>query len=804
MWKNNLLISFRNLMKHKSLTAINVTGMAVALVACMLIGLHIYDEWSVDKGIAHGDRIVRVATLVSDTRWAGTPAPVSAALAEDFAEVEASVRIMKYPELDQMLLRFENEGEVVQFYESKGYYADSSLFSVFDFPLVKGSPGKALHGTSSIVLSSSLAKKIFGDKDPLDQVLTLGLPFGDFEYAVRGVFDERAINTHIDANFFLSMENQDFGRIVSRWSNWATNNIFYTYAKLRPGTDLANFEANIQDYYMAKAGADMNALGIHKTLFVQPFRDIYLHSNIDFELGKTGNSVTLYVFGTIALFILLIACINFMNLTTARSERRAREVGIRKLLGANRGELMRQFMLESVATAIMGFVLAAFAISFLLSNVGGLFGVEIHSHTNWVPWLFLVSLGIVAGVIAGLYPSFFLSGFEPGKVLKGKFRARVSGFSLREVLVLVQFCISACLILMVLVIENQMDFLQGQHLGFNKEQQLVVRLRSEKAVQSFEVIKNQMLQHSQIKSVALTSSYPGVESLEDMMYYAEGKTVDDVVHIRHSYVGDDYIETLGFELIAGQSYTSSLTSESPMIILNEAAVKVLGYEPHSAVGKKIHYEWIDEKHTLEIVGVVRDFHSESLHKPIVPYGFRKGNNGGHLIANFSGKNTTEVVELAKETWANAGVTEPFTYSFLDQDFQRNYEREVQTSKIIISFALLALFIACLGLYGLAAFMTELKTKEIGIRKTLGASSWSIIRLLTQNISKTVVLAIVISVPIGIYLSKSWLSNFTFKIDVQWWYFLIAGSVALAIAILTVSLQSLKAALMNPVDSLRSE
>ncbi|HSF52397.1 MAG TPA: FtsX-like permease family protein, partial [Algoriphagus sp.] len=673
-----------------------------------------------------------------------------------------------------------------------------------DFPFTKGSSASALRSSSSIVLSSGLAEKIFGTKDPLNETLTLGLPFGDFEYTVTGVFDENAYDSHIDANFFLSMENQDFGPIIKNWTNWASNNIFYTYAKLQEGTDQAAFEVKLKDYFDRKANVDLKEMGIDKSLFFQPFRDIYLHSGIDFELGKTGNVSTLYIFGTVAIFILLIACINFMNLTTARSERRAREVGVRKLLGANRSELMRQFLLESIVIAIAGFIVAAVVVSLVLPYFSVLIGTEINGSLHWMPWAISFSLCVVAGILAGIYPAFFLSGFKPIAVLKGRFKGKLSGFSIREVLVVVQFCIAACLILMVFVIKNQMAFVQQTDLGFNKDQQLVIPLRGEKAVQSFEALKNGLLQDSQIKSVTVASTYPGVESIEDMMYYTEGNSVDDVIQISHAYVGNDFVETLGFEMIAGRSYTDEITADIPLIILNESAVRKLGYGVEEAVGKKLLYDWRGETHTLIIHGVVKDFHFQSLHRSIQPYGFRNGNNGGHLIANFAGGNATAVLESARTQWEKAGISEPFTYSFLDQDFQRNYEKEERAARIIIAFAILALFVACLGLYGLTAFMTEQRTKEIGIRKTMGATDLSIVTLLSKDFGKTVLLAILISVPFSIYLSKAWLENFEFKIDLQWWYFLVAGSVALLIAMVTVSFQSIRTALMNPVESLRSK
>ncbi len=804
MWKNNLKLSLRNLKKHKSLTLINVAGMAMALTACLLIGLYIFSEFQVDKSIPDGNRIVRISSDVGDIKWAGTPAPVAAAVQQDFEEIEASARLMKYPELDKMLLRYESDVETRQFYETRGFYADSTFFEVISLPFIKGSSATALRSPSSIVLSSELAEKIFGTVDPINETLTLGLPFGDFEYTVTGVFDEDVHDSHIDASFFLSMQNQDFGPVIKDWTNWASNNIFYTYVKLREGTDQAVFETKLKDYFKAKANVDLKEMGIDKSLFLQPLQDIYLHSGIDFELGKTGNSGTLYIFGTVAVFILLIACINFMNLTTARSERRAREVGIRKLLGANRNELMRQFLLESTVIAIVGYLVAAVVVSMILPYFSVLIGTEINSSLHWLPWAISFALCLAAGMLAGIYPAFFLSAFKPIMVLKGRFKGRLSGFSIREVLVVVQFCIAACLILMVLVIRNQMAFVQQTDLGFNKDQQLVIPLRGEKAIQSFEALKNGLLQDSQIKSVTVASTYPGVESIEEMMYYTEGKSVDDVIQISHAYVGNDFVETLGFELIAGRGYTDEITAEIPLIILNESAVKRLGYTVNEAVGKKLFYDWRGETHTLEIHGVVRDFHFQSLHRSIQPYGFRNGNNGGHLIANFTGGNINPVLESARTQWEKAGISDPFTYSFLDQDFQRNYEKEELVARIIIAFAILALFVACLGLYGLTAYMTELRTKEIGIRKTMGATDLSIVTLLSKDFGKTVVLAILISLPFSFFLSTQWLGNFTYKIELQWWYFASAGAVALLIAMVTVSFQSIRSALSNPVESLKSE
>jgi putative ABC transport system permease protein len=805
MWKNNIIISFRNLKKYKALTIINVLGMAVGLAACLLIGLFILDELSYDKDFKDGDRIYRVVLETAETRWAGSPGPLAEGLKIDFPEVEQSTRIMKFPEIDKMLLKSELNGELKQFYETKGYYADSTFFNMFGFEFVAGNPETALNSPNSLVLSASLARKFFGDSDPVNQPITIGLPFGEFEYTITGIFEDGKSKSHIDANYFLSMENNDIGNAVKRMNNWASNNIFYTYVKLFPNSDAKAFEAKLPEFFDRHGAEDLKAMGGYsKSLILQPLQDIYLHSAIEYELGIIGNVVTLYVFGSVAIFILLIACINFMNLATARSEKRSKEVGIRKVLGANKGALVRQFLGESLIISMLGLFIALLLSYVLMPYFNQLTGKSLDLTLGIFPMISVLLLAVVAGLVAGIYPAFFLSAFTPIKVLKGKFRGNLSGFSLRQVLVVFQFAISACLILMVFVIKNQLNFVQNQDLGFSKEQQLVIPLKSETAVSKYEVLKSSLLQNPSIKSVTMASTYPGIESIESMMYYADGKSVADVVNITNAFVGNDFVETLGFQLLEGRSFTDEYSSDLPLMILNESAVKSLGYEVADAVGKKIHYEWRGELNTLEIVGVVKDFNYQSLHTQINPYAFIKENRGGYLIANFAGQKTSDILENAQENWENLIVSEPFVYSFLDQDFQRNYEKEERVSAIIISFALLAIFIACLGLYGLTSFMTEHRTKEIGIRKTMGATDWNIVSLLSKDFGKTVVIAILISIPFSIYLSNAWLANFAFKIKLQWWYFIGSGITALLIAMLTVSFQSIKTALMNPVDSLRSE
>lgn len=805
MWKNNLIIALRNLKKHKSLTVINVLGMAVGLTVCFLIGLFVFDELSYDRKVKDGERIFRVSLKTSESLWAGSPGPLAEGLKNDFEEVEAATRILKFPGMEEMLLKAEVNGEKKQFFETNGYYVDSTFFEVFDFQFLKGNAQSALETPNSIVLSASLAQKLFGTNDPFHQTMTIGLPFGEFEYKISGVFDDSKVKSHIDANYFLSMENNDIGGAVNRMTNWASNNIFHTYLKLIPNTDPEVFESKLDPFFERRGGEDLKAMGGYsKSLLLQPFQDIYLQGQMEYELGTTGNRTNLYVFGSIAVFILLIACINFMNLATARSEKRSKEVGIRKLLGADRKALIFQFLGESTLISLLGFGLTLVGSSVLLPYFNQLTGKEMDLYQNYIPILSIFFLAVGAGLLAGTYPAFFLSGFKPISVLKGRFRGKMAGFSLRQILVVFQFAISASLILMVFVISQQLSFVSKKDLGFSKEQKLIIPLNSEFTASKYDVLKSALVKDPGVKSVTVASTYPGIENIESMLYFAEGKSVDDVVNITNAVVGDDFIETLGFTLLQGKAFTEGFTRESPVMILNESAVKGLGYEVKSAVGRLVNYEWQGELHTLEIVGVIKDFHFESLHKNIEPYGLIKGNNGGFLIASFEGAEVKEVLDKAESIWEKSGITDPFVYSFLDEDFQRNYQKEERTASMIMTCAILAIFIACLGLYGLVSFITEQRTKEIGIRKTMGATDWSIVRLLSQDFGKTVFVAVLLSIPLSIYIANNWLSDFAFKIDLHWGYFVLAGMVSLMIAMLTVSFQSIKTALMNPVDSLRSE
>jgi putative ABC transport system permease protein len=505
----------------------------------------------------------------------------------------------------------------------------------------------------------------------------------------------------------------------------------------------------------------------------------------------------------------MIACINFMNLSTARSQKRAREVGVRKVMGAEKSSLIRQFLGESFLLCLIALVLALILAWILLPFFNSLTEKSMDPVDEPVIVIWIIGLALLTGLLAGLYPAFYLSSFEPVSVLKGKILNSFSATAIRKGLVVFQFTISICLVLGAIVTWQQMKLLKNQQLGFNKAQQIVLPLQ--RAYKSSETnyipLKNELLKNPGVKSVTSGSTYPGIPDLNDMLFYPEGKTSADVVDVRLSAIENDYIETLGFKLLTGRSFSKEFTADSSSIILNEAAVIQLGYKTDNAVGKKIQFDFQEYHLALQIVGVVKNFNFESLHNEIKPCGFTTGlfaNKYGYVIASLQSKDYARLVADIEKIWTKLNPSIPFVYSFLDQDFQRNYEKEQRTSSVIVYFTFIAILIACLGLFGLAAFSAEQRTKEVGIRKVLGASVADVTALLSKDFIRLVSIAIVIASPLAWWVMNNWLKEFAYRISISWWMFALAGSIAIAIAVITVSFQAIKTAIANPVQSLRTE
>ena len=811
---NYLKITFRNLASNKVFSFINIFGLAAGLATCMLIMLYILEESSYDKQFADADRIYRIAmaatTTASDNeKWSSQPAPSAWALKAENPAVEQSTRLLKFPNMDNVLLKYEHNKISRRFFESNGFYVDSTFFQLFNYDFKYGNSTTALNQPNSLVIAESIAGKLFGNEDPVGKPVTIGLPFGDFTYTVTGVFANAGLKSHIPANFFLSMRNSDLGLFVAANDSWTTNSIFHTYVKLKPGSDPAVFEKTLTPFFYRHAGAELKAMGVTKTLFIQPLRDIYLRSQIGNEIAPNGNIKFLYILGSIAGFILFIACINFMNLSTARSQKRAREVGVRKVLGANRNALVRQFLGESFIVSTISFVIAMVLTYLFLPVLNQLTGKQMvmSKDPRWMGWI--AGLILATGFLAGLYPAFFLSSFKPVSVLKGKILHKFSAVAIRKGLVVFQFTISICLIFAVMVIWRQLNLIKNQDLGFSKNQQIILPMSAKQVAMNYTALKNALIQNPAVKSVTSGSSYPGIANINDMLFYAEGKPRTDFVDISVISTETDYLKTLGLTLLEGRSFEKANgEGDTASIVLNETALKDLGYKSGEAVGKKINYDFQGVHHTLEIVGVVKDFNFESLYNTIKPLAFSPtnffANKYNYAIVNVQTNNWAKVLSGLEKSWNTINPSTPFTYSFLDQDFARNYEKEEKTSGMVICFMVVAVLVACLGLFGLAAFSAEYRTKEIGVRKVLGASVSSVAALLSKEFIQLVILAIIIALPLASFVMQKWLEDFAYRIHFSWWMFFTSGLVAVLIALVTVSFHAIKAGMSNPATSLHAQ
>jgi len=810
MIKNYFKIAFRNLSRNKVFSFINIFGLAIGLATCLLIMLYIFDESSYDKHHKYGDRVFRVASKTGKGEaWAAGPGPLAWGLKNELPEVEQAARLLTFPDIATMLMKYEHHSESKQFFETNGYYVDSTFFQLLTYHFIYGNAATALAQPSSAVISKELSNKFFGNENPVGKMILITTPFGEMNYTVTGVFTGEKNKSHIPANFFLTMRNNDMWNWVQNQTRWTTNNIFFTYIKLKPGVNEQAFEQKLNAFFDKHAGADMKKAGFSKILFMQPIQDIYLHSAIGNEIGANGNITYLYILGSIAAFILLIACINFMNLSTARSQKRAKEVGVRKVMGAQKKLLIQQFLGESFLMCLLALILALIMAWAILPVFNSLTQKEMHPLDKPFLITWIIGLTFFTGLLSGLYPAFYLSAFKPAAVLKGKILNSFSATAIRKGLVVFQFAISICLVLGAIVTWQQLNLLKNQQLGFNKEQKIVLPMQQsyKNSESSYTPLKNELLKTPGVKAVTSGSTYPGIPDLNDMLFYAEGKSANEVVDVHLSAIENNYVETLGIQVIEGRSFSKDFTADSAGIILNEAAVKEFGYKPGNAVGKKIQYDFAGNHAVLEIVGVVKNFNFESLHNEIKPCGFTTGvfaNKYGYVIASVKTNDYSGVLANIEKSWTVINPGTPFVYSFLDQDFQRNYEREEQTSRIIVYFTIIAILIACLGLFGLAAFSAEQRIREIGIRKILGASVTDVTALLSKDFIKLILIAIVIASPVAWYVMNKWLQAFAYRINITWWMFAAAALSTVLVALITVSFQSIKAAIANPVKSLRTE
>lgn len=810
MFRNFLKTAWRNLLKNKVFSFINILGLAIGLCCFLLISMYVMDELSYDKHNTKADRIYRIN---SDIRFGGTdlnlpvtPDIMGATLKKDYAEIEESTRI--YASSGSKLIKkgneFINEPDVA--------HADSTLFRVFTLPVIAGDLNTALNEPNTVVITASTAKKYFNTTNALGKIIETN-DNNSTLYKVTGVIKDMPQNAHFNFDFLFSMDNVNYD-----WNNYLSHN-FHTYLLLKPGADYRQLEKKfgqyIEKYVVPQAAevmkissmADFEKSGNRLNYSLMPVTKIHLYSGRQFELSAGGNIQYVYIFSAVAIFILLIACINFMNLATARSANRAREVGIRKVLGTEKRQLIIQFLSESTLMVVIGLVLALAIAGLVLPLFNQMANKSLTMQTLF-EWKFLpvlIVLPFAVGLLAGSYPAFFLSAFQPIQVLKGKLKLGSKSGGFRSVLVVFQFFTSIVLIICTIVIFRQLNFIQTKSLGFNKEQVLIID-DAYALNNNAEAFKNEVLRIPGVVSGTYSSFLPVSNSSRNDNTFWSQPTIDTKSGFNTQVwrVDYDYFATMGMQIAEGRAFSKDFGGDSTAVVINETTAKLIGHEK-DAIGKKI-YTLSDGRDVVpyNIIGVVKNFHFESLRQNIGPVVFRLGRSIGLASFKVEAKNVNSIITQVQSKWKALAPSLPFNHRFLDESFDQMYRTEQRVSSLALTFAILAIVVACLGLFGLASFIAEQRTKEIGIRKVLGLSTEGIVRLLSKDFLKLVLIAFAVATPVAWYFMHRWLQDFAFRVDIAWWVFALAGFLALCIAMLTVSFQAIKAAIANPIKSLRTE
>lgn len=832
MLKNYFKIAWRNLIKDRVYSLINILGLAMGVTSCLFIFLYVQNELSYDDYHENSDRIFRVAQEAKERQgfsWVGSGAAND--LKSDFSEIEKIVRIHR----SGSLVSYQDEARGINnsFKENYFIFADPELFDVFTIPLIQGDKATMLEGPDKVVLSKTAATKYFGNDNALGKTLLLE---NSFPLTVTGVFEDLPENSHLEFDLVSTYPTlkKTFGyptggTFDSYW--WP---ISWTYILINEEANASEIQSQLGEFSIRHRDADEAVL---YSFILQPVKDIYLNSNLSGEIKAGGNITTIYIFSGIAIIILLIGCINFMNLSTARSAKRSREVGVRKSLGASKNQLVLQFLGESFIITFIAVGLSIALIEIFMPLFGQISGklIDINYLQNFPFWIGILSIISIIGLLAGLYPAFFLSAFNPSKVLKGGSGTEVKGVGLRKGLVVAQFAISVILIFGTLITYKQLDYMQNTSLGFDTEE--TVAISSVNVENRYELIKEELLKQPGVLSVTGSSVRPGISDGWGPSYIIEGLQPGENYTINYQSIDFNFFEQFGVTMISGRDFSKEYSTEVGItetrnsqvglytrtnmpFIINEAAVKEYGWTNETALGKDIEL-FTEENGTRyldvrgEVVGVVENYHATSLHNEIEPiiYSVAKTTypeNDAYyygtvlFFVKMAPGNATEAMQELEKTWKATIPEWPFIASFLDQDLENLYRAELQVNSIVTFFAILAIIIACMGLFGLSSFMAERRIKEIGVRKVLGATVQNLVALLAKDFLKLVIIAMVISAPIAWYIMESWLNNFAYKISLNPVYLLVAGCIALIIALSTISYQAVKAALANPVKSLKSD
>lgn len=800
MLRNYILVAIRHVWKDKFYTFLNIFGLAIGITCFILILLFIRDELSYEKKFSKHDKTYRVCEIIASPgggeNSASVPIPMKRTLLNDYPDlIENAVRLFNF-QSSKFVLEIGDETYI----EKKLFFVDSSFFEIFDYPVVKGNLDKALSDPFSVVLTVEAAKKYFGDQDPIGKEMRG--QGQDQSSTVRAVIDPSGINTHLDFNVLVP--------IYPALREWTLDNYYWnpawTYIVLKDGVDPKELESRFPE--LVKKYFPDHIIDV-STMYLMPLDDIHLKSNLDFEMHPNSDITYVYIFAVIAFLVLVISCTNFINLATARTANRSKEVGMRKVMGAHKGQLVSQFLGETIFQSFVALLIGIIFAELLLNTFNSFSGKSFNHDFVLDPFMIFsfIGIGLITGIISGIYPAFYLSSFRPSKVLKGGISLSMRKFGFRQVLVVLQFSISIILIIGTIVAFQQLRYLQKANLGFDEEKVLVVPFNNGLPIARWDAMYQEFVDHPSISNMSGTSHVMGSGHQTDSYRFEGSQENLQIAFINYS---ENFAGTFGVELLAGRDFLKEFRGDTLYTpgIVNEAFVQKLGLKsPEDAINKKLYKT---QDRTVKIVGVTKNFHFASLHHDVTPIVVegprvtRFGMGANYLTVRFDGKDFEGVKSHTKKVLADFFPHTPYEYFFLEDNLDRLYETENIMSKVITTFSIFAIVVACMGLLGLTAFAAEQRTKELGIRKVLGATEENIIVLLSKEFVTLVLVAVAISIPISWYGLNAWLNDFAYRVDIQWWIFPIAGLVALMVAITTVGIQAYKAATLNPIDSISYE
>lgn len=805
MLRNYFKIAIRSLFRTRLYSFINIAGLSLGIACCIMLGLYVHDELQYDRHHRRLNDLYRIDTqfygVVGFDKLGTCSPPIAPALLEELPEVEAVARII--PTFSENLIQYKDK----KFYESAGFVADSTLFDVLTYEFIEGNPGNALVDANTVVISESMSKKLFGDESALDKSILITQGYDPVNYKITGVYKQQKSFQH--ANFFTSIMSEGMGKFIrtdpQAVSEWAGQNFVTACIRLSPGHDRLAVEKKMNEVLIRHGSEDLKALGLTKTLFLEPVKDIYLRSMVD----SSQRITYIYVIFSIAAFILVLACINFINLSTAKATKRAAEIGVRKVVGAVRSSLIGQILGETMLIVLISIFIGVALVFASLSLFNEVSGKEIilSGDTMLFTGLALLVLAVVIGLIAGGYPAFYMSSFQPAVVLKGKFNLSSTSAWLRQGLVVFQFTVAIALVCGMLVISRQLSFMKEKDLGFNPVAKIVIPLRTPDARGNYQTLKAAMEQMSSVEKVSATDAPPGTLILSDMSFYLEGRSMESGIINKRNEVDAGYMELMGIDLIAGRTFTTDKREESPgNVIINRASADKFGIAPEEMVGRKLYYDWQGELFSFQVIGVMENYNQNSLKEPIVPIIFERpeDNRFDFIVASVNLSGFSSIIASMEKVWQEQVSDAPFEYAILDDNIQQQYNEDERISKIISAFAVVAMIICSLGLYGLSSFMAERRTKEIGIRKVMGASVAQIMGMMSKEFVKLVLLAFAFAVPLSWYSMNQWLRGFEYRTSLDIWIFVVAGLGALGVALFTISSESFKAASINPARTLKSD